>query len=97
MEGTSGRILRREDVILDGQYHLDMGQTHINRAKPQQEKAVSTPTQVSILEDHPEYAILKVSCACGANICVRCEYAGSKTPDHSQKRDSAALESGQIN
>jgi hypothetical protein len=97
MEGTSGRILKKEEVILDGQYHLDMGQTQIDRDEPKQKKAVSVPAQVYILEDHPEYAVLKVSCACGAKICVRCEYASSKTPDHSQMRDSTAVESGQMN
>ncbi len=87
MEGTSGRILKRENVILDGQYYLDMRQTQISRDESKREKAVSVQAQVCILENHPEYAVLRVSCACGAKICVRCEYAGSNTPDHSQMHD----------
>ena len=97
MEGTSGRILKRENVILDGQYHLDMGQTQVGRDESGRKKAVSVPSQVCILEDHPEYAVLRVSCACGAHICVRCEYPGSNTPDHSQKHDDTAGKSDQIN
>ncbi|MFC1633488.1 hypothetical protein ACFL5Z_01490 [Planctomycetota bacterium] len=97
MEGTSGHILRNEDVILEGQYHLDAGQSGIDRNEPQQKNAVSASTQACILEDHPEYAVLEVTCACGTKICLRCEYASTKTPNNVQTQDSAAAQSDPMN
>lgn len=97
MVRTSGRILRSEDVIIDGQYHLDRGQYEIDRDEAQPKAAVSVPTRVCILEDYPEYAVLEVTCACGAKICLRCEYAISKTREDSHAPDSTTVESEQIN
>jgi hypothetical protein len=93
MVGTSGRILRSEDIILEGQYHLNAGRTEIDRAEPEQKNAVSTPTQVCILENHPEFAILEVTCACGTKMRLKCEYANAKTPNNSQIQDNKAVES----
>jgi hypothetical protein len=81
MAGTSGRILKSEDIILDGQYHLDMGRSEKDRDEAPQKNTVSAPTRVCILEDHPEYAVLEVTCACGTQIHLRCEYTHAKGPD----------------
>jgi hypothetical protein len=78
MAGTSGRILKSEDIILDGQYHLDMGRTEKDKNEPPQKNAVSAPVRACILEDHPEYAVLEVICVCGMKICLRCEYSNAK-------------------
>lgn len=85
MAGTSERILRSEDIILDGQYHLDVGRTEKDRDEPPQKNTVSAPTQVCILEDHPEYAVVEVTCACGMKIGLRCEYTNAKGPNDSTK------------
>ena len=94
MAGTSGRILRSEEVILDGQYRLNMGRIEIDRDESLKRDTVTAPTRASILEDHPEYAVLEVRCACGATIYLRCDYAPLGTPDHFQSRASEAEESG---
>jgi len=78
MAGTSGRILKSEDIILDGQYHLDMGQTAKGKDGPPRKNAVSAAIQACILEDHPEYAVVEVTCACGMKICLRCEYSSAQ-------------------
>ena len=93
MVGTSGRILRSEDIILEGQYHLNAGRTKIDRAEPQQRNAASTSAEVCILENHPEYAVLEVTCACGTKMRLRCEYASAKTLNNSQIQNNTAVES----
>lgn len=96
MVGTSGRILRSEDVILEGQYLHDAGRTEITRDEPQQKNAVSAPTRVCILEDHPQYVVLEVTCACGTKMCLRCEYASARTPNNFQTQNGTAEEPSQM-
>ncbi len=77
MMKTSGRILKRQDVELQGQYRLDVG-----RAGCSPSETGSVPKQARILENHPQYAVIEVTCSCGARMILRCEYAGAQTPDN---------------
>ncbi|MBN2313793.1 MAG: hypothetical protein JXM79_07675 [Sedimentisphaerales bacterium] len=97
MVKTSGRILKSEDVVFGGQYHLGMGKVQIGRGESPGKSAVSAPAQVRILENHPNYAVLEITCTCGAKICVRCEYANSRTPDKPKGKDGTDIASGSIN
>ena len=97
MDGSSGRILRNEDVILDGQYRLGAGRPDVVEDEPQQKKMVSASARACILEDHPEYTILEVTCACGSKICLRCEYASAHIPNHVQTQDSTDEKSKPMN
>lgn len=97
MVKTSGRILKSEDVVFEGQYHLGMGRVQIGRDESPGKNAVSAPAQVRILENHPNYVVLEVSCGCGTKICVRCDYTNSRTPDNPQGKDSTDIASGSIN
>ena len=97
MVKTSGRILKSEDVVFGGQYHLGMGRVQIDRDASPQKNAVSAPAQVCILENHPDYAVLEVTCACGTKMCLRCEYTRSGTPDNPQDKDNTDIASGSIN
>ena len=97
MVKTSGRILKSEDVVFDGQYHLGMGRVQIGRDESPGKKPASGPAQVRILENHPNYAVLEITCMCGEKICVRCEYANSRTPDSPKGKDGTDIASGSIN
>ena len=72
---TAGRILKSNDVKLEGQFHLDVTQAGSNLQK-QQVAALSEP-QVRVLENHPEYAVIEVTCSCGRKMSLKCEYAGA--------------------
>jgi hypothetical protein len=86
---TSGRILKKQDVELQGQYRLDVGQAGSLPAE-----TGSVPKQARILENHPEYAVIEVTCSCGTKMVLRCEYAGAQTPDHHQvQNDTRAVSS----
>jgi hypothetical protein len=70
---TAGRILKSEDFKLEGQFRLD-----IAPRSPDLPKKTATGTsapKIHMLENHPEYAVIEVTCSCGSKISVRCEYA----------------------
>ena len=97
MEGTSRRILKNEDVILQGQYHLGAGRSEVGENEPLQKNAVSASTRASIVEDHPEFTVLEVTCTCGSKIRVKCEYANAKTPNNVQTKASETAKSEPMN
>jgi hypothetical protein len=67
------RILKSENIKLEGRFQLDIGQTDSHRAK--RTIAASSPPQVRMLENHPDYAVIEVTCSCGSKISVRCDYS----------------------
>ena len=79
MEKTRAHILKSSDVKLEGQYHLDTTQPQIGGLKG--ERSVSATPKVRIVENHPEFAIIEISCSCGTKTCLRCEYAEAKSSD----------------
>ena len=81
---TAGRILKSNEVKLEGQFHLDATKDGLDL--PKQKIAASSAPQVRILENHPEYAVIEVTCSCGTRMSVKCEYAGDATqaPDDPQ-------------
>ncbi|MHC4322663.1 MAG: hypothetical protein ACYSUX_00150 [Planctomycetota bacterium] len=80
MISTAGRIIKSSDVKLEGQFHL--GLTKDGSGLPKQQVKASTAPQVRILENHPEYAVVEVTCCCGTKMSVKCEYAGAaQAPD----------------
>ena len=94
MVRTSGRILKSEHVELEGQYHLDAARAEFSRTGPAK-GAAATPIRVCILENHPEYAVIEVTCSCGTRMALRCEYAGAQTPANPQMQIGASAAPGQ--
>ncbi len=70
MKKTTGRILKSNDVILEGRFCLDTGQNI-----PGQKSITTTEPQVKILENQNEYALISITCSCGTQTLVKCEYA----------------------
>lgn len=71
-----GHILKSKDVRLEGRFSLDASQT-VTDSKNKTNTA-STAPQVRIVENHPEFAVIEITCSCGAKTHVRCEYTGAK-------------------
>lgn len=76
MVKTAGRILKSEDFKLEGQFHLDISQR--GQGLPEQTATAMSVPKIRMLENHPEYAIIEVTCSCGTKISVRCEYADAQ-------------------
>ncbi len=79
MESTIGHILKSNDVKLEGRFRLDVGQDVLNSAN--EKNATSSPAQVRIVENHPEFAVMEVTCGCGAKTHIRCEYADTQSTE----------------
>jgi len=92
MTRTSGRILKSEHVQLEGQYRLDVSQAGFSKAGVLPAGGEAVAKQARIIENHPQYAIIEVTCSCGGKTLLRCEYAGEQTPDkHQGKNDTPAV------
>lgn len=77
MRKNQANLLKSNEVKVEGQFHLDAG---VTPAPPQKQ---ANPTlvapQVRILEDHPEYALLELTCTCGNKSHIRCQYEASQS------------------
>jgi len=69
-------VLKSDEVELQGSCRLNTSQK-----KPSLSKDVH-PTQamqqVRIVESHPEFTIIEVTCCCGEKTFLKCEYAGNE-------------------
>jgi hypothetical protein len=81
MINSAGRILKSNDVKLEGQFHLEVTSNGSHMPEPQ--AAASLEPHVRVLENHPQYAVIEVTCGCGRKMSLKCEYAtaSAQEPD----------------
>ena len=88
MGKTLGRILKANNVKLEGQIHLGVDQAELSLPK-EKITGLATP-QVRIVEKHPEFAVIEITCSCGTRTYLKCEYAGAESSaKDSQTQNSA--------
>jgi hypothetical protein len=73
---TTRRILKADEVAFCDPYHLDLDPVALS-AGPETPSAAAGPS-VRIAQNHPQYAIIEVTCPCGKTTYVRCEYDTGK-------------------
>jgi len=78
MATAAGRILKSDEVTLEGRFLLDAAQ--VGSDSPKQQVEASSAPQVRILENHEQYAVIEVICPCGTRTSLKCEYAGAPAP-----------------
>ncbi len=80
MSKTMRNVLRASEVQFQGP--LQLGLDALSRPKPESKPTPaqhdSTQPQVRIAENHPEYALVELTCTCGKTTYVRCDYAGDR-------------------
>ena len=69
---TARRILKSEDVKIEGRFQL--ATEKLGCSPPQQDNAVSVSPAVRIIEKQSEYAVIEITCSCGRKTTLRCEY-----------------------
>lgn len=81
---TAGRILKSNDVKLEGQFHLEIA--YAGSHMPKLQAAALSEPHVRVLENHPQYAVIEVTCGCGRKTSLKCEYATATAqgPDEPQ-------------
>jgi len=72
---TVGRIIKSKDVKLEGRFLLDAANLGSDSPRPQA-AALAAP-QVRVLENHPQYAVIEVTCSCGRKMSLKCNYTGA--------------------
>ena len=79
------RVLKAHQVQSAGSFRLELepGTGMPPDATPPQ----ATPARIRIAENHPQFALLEVTCSCGKTTFVRCEYAA---PDRSSPPEAPA-------
>lgn len=92
---TAGRILKSEDVKLEGQYRLDAPQGGIAGASIKPPAASSVPAKACVLESHADHVLIEITCSCGTKMVLKCDYAGAQKPGDSQTQNGADEASGQ--
>jgi len=76
MLGTTRRILKANEVALRDPFHLDLDP----RVPPagREPPSAATGPSVRIAQNHPQYAVIEVTCPCGSTTYIRCEYSEAK-------------------
>jgi hypothetical protein len=80
MVKAAGQILKADEVKLEGQFHLDVGPMRTPMVGQKATNPALSAPKVCIVENHPEFAVIEVTCCCGMKTNLKCEYAGSRTP-----------------
>lgn len=75
MDKAVARILRSDDVKVEGRFQLNVEQAHKTEKRGTKDEG---RRMARIVENHTEFAVIEITCCCGARTYLRCEYAGSK-------------------
>jgi hypothetical protein len=96
MQGTTGRILRSQDVKLEGrlQLELNQGKTSANNYHTPTHNGNTTkvPLEVTIVENDPDFTILRIICSCGQQAYIRCEHKTMTKPAEQGTQEAVVIQ-----
>ncbi|MEJ2647476.1 MAG: hypothetical protein P8016_03580 [Sedimentisphaerales bacterium] len=81
MTQTTGRILKGNEVSIEGKYQLGFPQTGHKSA--QQISIAAKSPQARIIENSESCVVIQVVCSCGKHIDIRGEYITSRSSQQS--------------
>jgi len=90
MPKTTEHILKSDEVKLEGQFRLDVAQVQSQTGGPKEQSPALKAPQVRIVENHPEFADIEITCSCGIKTHLKCEYAGSQVTEESKTQNGQA-------
>jgi hypothetical protein len=90
MTKAAGHILKSEDVKLEGRFRLDVGQLQSSTGRPKEKSLPLAEPQVRIVESHPNFADIEITCSCGIKTHLKCEYAGAQPPEMPKTQNGQA-------
>jgi hypothetical protein len=76
MGKSTGHILKANNVKLEGRFHLDLVPAGLS--PPKRKNAASSTPKVRIVENHPEFAVVEITCPCGTKTHLKCQYASAE-------------------
>ena len=80
MTKSAARILKADDIKLDGRFQLNISQAEPTPAKD--ESRPSATAQARIIDKQPQFVVIEVICSCGTKTHVRCEYAAEQSHEN---------------
>ena len=69
---TGVNILKSSDVKVEGEFRLEIDPP--TEQPPRLPDQAGASPQVRIVENHPEYALIEFTCACGNKSHIKCQY-----------------------
>ena len=81
MMQTINRVLKSDEVEIDGRCHLDIGRS---ASSAQHGKSSSVAAAARILDNTCDYALIELVCSCGKKTLVRCEYSNIPAPNQNK-------------
>lgn len=90
MPKTAGHILKSGEVKLEGRFRLDVAQVQSRTGGTKEQRPALKAPQVRIVENHPEFADIEITCACGIKTRLKCEYAGSQVTEEPETHNGQA-------
>ena len=72
MKHTSGKILKSDQVVIDGKFKLDFSQ--FNHCTSDSMNTTLKSPQVNIIENNEGFIVIQVICSCGKEINLKGEY-----------------------
>ncbi len=76
MKQTTGRILKSDQVSIEGKYKIDLSQ--VNHCSPENMNTTLKSPQVKIIENNDGYVVIQVICSCGQQINIKGNYNAQK-------------------
>jgi hypothetical protein len=96
MQGTTGRILRSQDVKLEGQLKLELNHrktaANNNHNPPRNGNTTAVPPEVTIVENNPDFTVLRINCACGQQAHIRCEHKTMAKPAEQGTQEAVVIQ-----
>jgi hypothetical protein len=90
MTKAAGHILKSEDVKLEGRFRLDVGQLQSSTSRTKEKSPALAAPQVRIVESHPDFADIEITCSCGIKTHLKCEYSGAQAPEVPETQNGRA-------
>lgn len=78
MQKAAGRILKSDQVELEGRLQLDL--PHVRPDPSKCATVTSVTQQARMVESHPEFVVIEITCSCGRRTYLKCEYANGESP-----------------
>jgi hypothetical protein len=84
MAQTTSRILKSNDVEVEGRLQLDFG--HPAASAKNIRNTAGGAALVRMLENQNEYAVMEVTCPCGRKTIIRCDYGNATSVKNATPR-----------
>jgi len=75
MADKVSRVLKKDEVTVEGQRHLDVAGSRTNMQ--QGRVAAASAAQARVVENSSEFAVIEVTCSCGKKTHLKCLYANT--------------------